>query len=247
MEKRSLTLVNGSHSLQPITIIVGNFGSGKTEVSVNFSLAVKAGAPDEEVTIVDMDMVNPYFRCREAASPMEEKGIKVIYPKGEYTWADLPIILPEVKGLLIRKGHRLILDVGGDDVGAKGLASLSDHLSKNECEVLFVLNPNRPFTGNAAGTMKIMREISGVSGLPINGFIVNTHLIDETTPETIITGARTATNISKESGVPIKFATVMNGILAKMDAKEIGSPVLPLKRLLLPPWKKTGNFSTLKI
>jgi hypothetical protein len=247
MKVIDLSLINGSYFLHPITIIVGNFGSGKTEVSVNLTLTIKASFPEEKVTIIDMDVVNPYFRCREAADLMEAHNISVIYPRGEYTWADLPIILPEIKGLLTRKDQRLILDVGGDDIGAKALASLTEWLPKENSEVLFVLNPNRPFTQDAAGAMKIMREISDVSGLPISGLIVNTHLIDETTPETILTGLMTAHDISKKSGIPLRFAAVMKNVLANIDSKKIDTPILSLERHLPPPWKKGAKFSTLKI
>ncbi len=238
MEKRGIQLINGVYSLKHITIIVGNFGSGKTEVAVNFALAVAVACPKEKVAIVDLDVVNPYFRCREAADIMEKQGIAVVYPKGEYAWADLPIILPEIKGLLERKDGKLILDVGGDDIGAKALASLAGWLPKGSFDVLFVLNPNRPFTQDTKGAMKIMKEIEDVSGLSIEGLIVNTHLVDETTPDVIMAGLKIAKDVSKKSNIPIKFAAVMKDLLAKMDGKKIGLPILPLTRCLLPPWKK---------
>ncbi|MFH2000026.1 MAG: hypothetical protein ABIK28_10110, partial [Planctomycetota bacterium] len=94
----------------PLLIIVGNYGSGKTEVSVNLALALVA---THAVKIVDMDIVNPYFRCREAREIMEAQGIRVIYPEGEFVSADLPIIVPEVKGSLFSKEGFVIFDVGG--------------------------------------------------------------------------------------------------------------------------------------
>ncbi len=230
-----------------MTIIVGNFGSGKSEVSVNLAMAMKAALTNERVTIVDLDVVNPYFRCREAADVMEAQGISVVYPKGEFKWADLPIILPEIKGLLERKEGKLMLDVGGDDIGAKALASLAGWLTKGSYEMLFVLNPRRPFTQDAKGAMKVMGEISEVSGLAISGLIVNTHLVDETTPEVILEGLKVSMDVAKKSGIPIRFVTVMKDILAKMEPKGIGLPVLQLERHLLPPWKKGAIFSTLKV
>lgn len=242
-----LKLINGSYPLRHITIIVGNFGSGKSEVSVNLAMAMKAALTNEKVTIVDLDVVNPYFRCREAADVMEKEGINVVYPKGEFRWADLPIILPEIKGLLERKEGKLILDVGGDDIGAKALASLADRLKEGSYDMLFVLNPRRPFTQDAKGAMKIMGEIEETSGLKITGLIVNTHLVDETTPDVIIEGLKIARDVSNGSHIPLKFASVMQNILAQMEPLNLDIPVLPLERRLLPPWKVTGSLSTLKI
>ncbi len=242
-----LNLINGSYRLSHITIIVGNFGSGKSEVSVNLAMAMKAAHPNERVTIVDLDVVNPYFRCREAAEVMEKEGINVVYPKGEFRWADLPIILPEIKGLLERGDVRLLLDVGGDDIGAKALASLADRLKQGSYDMLFVLNPRRPFTQDAKGAMKIMGEIEETSGLKLTGLIVNTHLVDETTPDVITEGLKTARDVSKGAHIPLKFASVMQNILAQMDTSKLDIPILPLERRLLPPWKMASPFSTLKV
>lgn len=242
-----LKLINGSYRLSHITIIVGNFGSGKSEVSVNLAMAMKAAHTNEKVTIVDLDVVNPYFRCREAADIMEAQGVSVVYPKGEFKWADLPIILPEIKGLMERDDVRLLLDVGGDDIGAKALASLADRFKIGSYDMLFVLNPRRPFTQDAKGAMKIMGEISEVSKLAISGLIVNTHLVDETTPDVIMEGMEVSKDVAKKSGIPIKFVTVMKDILAKMEPKSLGLPILQLERRLLPPWKKGAIFSTLKV
>jgi hypothetical protein len=244
---KDLKLINGSYAIRPVTIIVGNFGSGKSEVSVNLAMAMKAALPIEKVSIVDLDVVNPYFRCREAADVMEAQGISVVYPKGEFKWADLPIILPEIKGLLERNDVRLLLDVGGDDIGAKALASLADGLAKDSYDMLFVLNPRRPFTHDAKGATKIMGEIEETAGLKLTGLIVNTHLVDETTPDIVTEGLAVARDVSKKSGLSIRFATVMQGVLEKMDASSLGVPVLPLERRLLPPWRMTSRFSTIKV
>jgi hypothetical protein len=113
--------------------------------------------------------------------------------------------------------------------------------------MLFVLNPRRPFTEDAKGAIKIMSEIECASGLKIAGLIVNSHLVDETTPEIILAGMDVAHDVSKKSGIPLKFATVMKDILDRMASKDIDLPILPLERRLLPPWKMTAKFSTIKV
>ena len=143
-------------------IFTGNYGSGKTEVSVNFTLGLASREP--EVSIVDLDVVNPYFRCREAIQPMEEAGIKVIVPRGETFASELPIILPEVKGAMARDTGRLVLDVGGDDVGARVLASFGPVLRSERADLIMVLNARRPFTDTVDGALRIIRPPDTCAG-----------------------------------------------------------------------------------
>ena len=183
-----------------LLIIVGNFGSGKTEVSVNLALALAESHP---VQIVDLDIVNPYFRCREAREEMEARGIRVVYPQGEYHSADLPIILPEVRGVLAAKEGFVILDVGGDDLGARVLSSLADLLEDREYTMLQVINTRRPFTRDVEGCLKIKAEIEAASRLSVTGFIANTHLMDETVEATILEGLEVAGSAAKAAGVAL--------------------------------------------
>ncbi|MFW6148688.1 MAG: cobalamin biosynthesis protein CobQ, partial [Atribacterota bacterium] len=104
-----------------IVIYTGSFGSGKTELAINQS--IKAIQKKERVVIVDLDIVNPYFRSREMREKLKELGIKVIAPPGKFAMADIPLISPEIKGTMQDSCRLLLLDVGGDDVGAKSLAS----------------------------------------------------------------------------------------------------------------------------
>ena len=108
-----------------ILIIVGGYGSGKSEVAVNLSRQL-VNAGSAPVAIADLDIVNPYFRSREASEQLTSLGIRTINPAGGQKYADLPIILPEIKGAIEQRQGVLVLDVGGDDVGARVLSSLSE-------------------------------------------------------------------------------------------------------------------------
>ena len=115
-----------------IVIVTGNYGSGKTEVSVN--LAVENRARGIDVRLADLDLVNPYFRSREARHQLRDLGIEVILPHEQYMAADLPILVPEVAGAIREQKAMVILDVGGDDVGATVLAALADRLKRCQRE-----------------------------------------------------------------------------------------------------------------
>lgn len=228
-----------------IVLFTGNYGSGKTEIAVNFSMGLARGG--DRVSIADLDLVNPYFRCREARQPLEELGVKVVAPGGAYQSADLPILLPELRGLITRPSGIAVLDVGGDNVGATVLASLADVFSRTEYEMFFVVNQKRPFTGTVEGLIKILREVEQASKLSVTALAGNTHLIEETTAETVIAGAEFTAEAGRELGLPVKFIGVMEHLLPEVEGKLDGIPIVPMTRLLLPPWlqkQKGGTAAT---
>lgn len=216
----------------PLLAIVGNYGSGKTEVAVNLALALAGNGP---VRIVDLDVVNPYFRCREARAEMEAAGVRVIVPGGEYRSADLPIILPEIRGALATTEGTTILDVGGDDVGARALASLVDGVRGRPHEVLQVVNARRPFTGDAAGCRRIRREIEAAAHLPVTGLVSNTHLLEETDADTIREGLALVREIAATDGLPVAFATAPAPLVAELVDEDVA--FLPIGRRMLKPWE----------
>jgi len=189
---------------KPTIAIVGGFGSGKTEVSVNLAKHLIT-SQSQPVTIADLDLVNPYFRSREANDEMESLGIKTIAPKGGQHYADLPILLPEIKGLLEKSDGISIIDVGGDAQGTRALGSLSKFVNIEKFDMLMVINSRRPQTENKDTCLKTMERIEHTAGLKFTGLISNTHLIDETTPEIIMEGFRLTSDVKRVTDLPIRF------------------------------------------
>ena len=218
-----------------VIAIVGSYGSGKTELSVNLSIRLAAGG--RRVQIADLDIVNPYFRCREASALMEAHGIRVVVPPGAQVFADLPIILPEIRGMLRPTGGVLtILDVGGDDVGARALASFRTSIADGEYELWQVINAKRPFTDTVDGCVQMMRGLEGASRWKVTGLLVNSHLIDETTVETVLEGWRLAEAVRARTGLPIRFVAAMAHLADAPELTVIDAPILRLHRHMLPPW-----------
>jgi hypothetical protein len=230
-------------------IITGNYGSGKTEFSVNF-IKQLSGQTSVSPTIVDMDIVNPYFRSREAVEMLEKMGVRVVAPRGSQAFADLPIVLPEVKGAIRNRDIFVLMDVGGDAEGARVLSSFNDTFQQlsGQYEMLFVVNTKRPFTQDADGALKILREIEETSRLKMTGLIANTHLIDETTPEIIKGGFEVACELRNKTGLPVKYLVIHRKFRDIFGETYEGVPLFYIERIMLPPWKTddvvgSGNFN----
>ena len=218
---------------QGVLIIVGNYGSGKTEVAVNLAIyRRRAGVP---VNLADLDLVNPYFRTREVRRPLTALGVKLVLPPEGLLHADLPILSPLVAGVIRNPGELTIIDVGGNPVGAKVLSALADAFQNRSYSMLQVVNPLRPQTDTISGCMTLRREIEAASRLTVNGWIGNAHLIDATTLQDILTGHDFVSRLARRSGVPLKFIAA---------ARQYGGTGLGLaiSRQLVPPWKKAGKI-----
>ncbi len=218
-----------------IVIIVGNYGSGKTETAVN--LAADRKLAGLTVRIADLDLVNPYFRTREARHPLQEMGIDVVLPDKQYMHADLPILSPAVAGMIQSQADLILLDAGGDDVGVTVLAALNDAFKGKTVSMLQVINPYRPFTENVKGCIRIKEEIEASSKLKVTGLVSNANLIDETTPEAIYKRYELLKDVSRETGIKIEFITTPSHLISQLEMDRFDCPTLKIDRKLVPPWK----------
>ncbi len=226
--------------IKGIAIIVGNYGSGKTEVSINLAIDQKRAGVD--VKIADLDLVNPYFRTREARKTLLKLGIEVIVPGEKYLQADLPILSPVVSGLIRKPSDLILIDAGGNNVGATVLAALADSFRNKHVHMLQVVNPFRPFTDTIESCLKMRDEIERTSKIAINGIIGNANLIDDTSIDDIYNGYDFVKTMCKESRLPLKFITTPAELLPELDVSRFTCPVLPIERQLVPPWKKAAEL-----
>jgi len=206
---------------------VGDFGSGKTEIAINFALLRKALG--NEVAIADLDVVNLYFRSREHVNYLEERGIRVILPPREYRNADVPMITPTVMGSISNRKIDLILDIGGEENGITVLGYLSEYLFKEDYEILFVINGRRPFTRTEESIVSLHnRLIKRIRGLKINSLVNNTNLMEETTGKILEEGEELLKKVSKILSIPIVFNSVAEGI--NLGNVNLEYPVFRIKR-----------------
>jgi len=226
--------------LPRVTLFCGGFGSGKTEIAVNFALHLAGGG--SRVSIADLDIVNLYFRSREKRAQLEARGVRVLLPGDRLEAADLPIIQPEVKGAIERSDGFVVLDLGGDPVGARVMASIAPSIRPAEMRAMFVVNSRRPFTLTAEATARTMAEIGGTGGFGIDSLVVNSHLGDETSAATILEGIGLAEAVEASTGVGIAFVAVERRMLREFDAEGCGYPVMVLDRQMLKPWERAERL-----
>lgn len=217
-----------------IKIITGHYGSGKTEFAV--SLAMQLAEQGRQVALSDLDIVNPYFRSRERAEAMEAKGIRVISSSlGHASTLDLPAVSAEIRGPINDPDYDVIMDLGGDEVGARVVVAFSEDIKRRGYEMLLVINAYRPETSDVAGVMRYLEGIEYTSKLEFTGLIVNTHLIWDTTTEDVLAGLELAREVSKQTGLPIRYISAIPSALAGLP-EDIEGEQLPIGMYMRDAW-----------
>lgn len=219
--------------MKKITIVTGHYGSGKTNLSVN--LAVNAAKEGRSVTVVDLDIVNPYFRTADFKSLFEEKGIKLIAPDFANSNLDVPSIQFDVEQLA-ESSDRLIIDVGGDDAGATALGRYAEALSafSDEIDMLYVINRRRYLTSTAEEVTVLMREIEAAARMKHTAIVNNTNLGNETTADIVEESAEFASETAELTGLPLIFTTYPEELAELSDNED----VFPVKVYVKPLWEQ---------
>ena len=209
-----------------LTLFAGHYGSGKTNIAVNYAL--KLAGEGKNVVIADLDIVNPYFRTKDSAAVLEAAGVQLISPQFANSNVDLPALPAEAYRLVQDKSIYGIMDIGGDDRGAYALGRYVPTLKEeNNYRMVFVANCYRPLTRTPEDAMEVMREIEEACKLRFTDIINNSNLASETTPQTVLDSLEYMEKLSALSGLPI-FATTAEYTVAEALAEKIEN-VLPLR------------------
>ena len=214
-----------------LTIVTGHYGAGKTNFSVN--LALDIAARGEKCTVIDLDIVNPYFRTADFTGMFAEKGISLYAPVYANSNLDIPSLNIPLESILADGGYAVI-DVGGDDEGAKALGRFAPVITAfGDSQMLYVINRYRYLTKEAADAVQVMREIEYSCGLAHTGIINNSSLGAETTEETVRSSLAFAEEVSRLSGLPICATCAAEGAMPEEAPEKY-----PIKRYVRNLWEK---------
>ena len=220
------------------TIVTGHYGCGKTNLSINVALDLTATYAD--VTLVDLDIVNPYFRSSDYSLMLEARGVHVVAPTFAGTTVDAPSLSAEVDAALESKGA-IVIDAGGDDVGATALGRYAKSIGAIEHDVLYVVNRYRNLTGTPEEAAALLPEIEAASHLWATGVVNNSHLRDETTLATVLDSMDFARASAGLLGLPLVCTTVPRSLAGEISEdpgskNHIDDPY-PVEVYVRTPWE----------
>ncbi len=250
---------------EKISIFIGAYGSGKSEVAVNFAMyladrnkviaknnvkenakniaiknakniAIKNAKDSDkdsgkendndnfmdndrgnesslqynEIVLADLDIINPYFRSVDAKIVLEKHGVHVISPQFANTNIEIPAIPGEIYSVFDQPQIRGVLDIGGEDLGARVVANLQNRIMSVPFAVYMVVNLNRPFTNSKEKIITMMRELEETTGLKTKGFINNTNLLSFSCVDDLLNANEVLRQVEIETGVPVAFASGMH-------------------------------------
>ncbi len=201
-----------------ITLFAGHYGSGKTNIAVNYALYLKSLG--KSVVIADLDIVNPYFRTRDSLEELTGAGVRLISSQFASSNVDLPALPQDVYSVLDNHEESAIMDIGGDDRGAYALGRYADSIKdENDYEMLFVFNKFRPLTPTAEDALQIMREIEVACKVNFTAIVNNSNLGELTTPEDILASVSETQRLSEISGLPVKMTAVRADLVNNLNGK----------------------------
>lgn len=224
--------------MKRVTLFCGHFGSGKSNIAVNYALHLRGrGLP---VALADMDIVNPYFRSADSRDRLEQAGVQVVSLPFANSNVDLPALPAELYGLVQRKDIYAVLDVGGDDRGALALGRYVPYLkAEQNYDMLCVMNFYRPLTRTPEEVAEIIREIEAAAGLRFTGIVNNSNLGMETTAEDVLRTFPLAEETARLTGLPLVMTTCDARLQDKIPAKDL----FPLRLQRLDPAGEIDNTS----
>ena len=213
-------------------VLTGNYGSGKTEIALNLAMGF---ARQGKTTLVDLDIVNPYFRSGEKAAEAEQAGIRMLMPTFAMTTVDIPALPAEIQSVFETPSDHVVFDVGGDDTGAAALGRYypSFMARRKETLTVMVINCMRPLTGTAEDIIDLAERIQMRGRMNFDLLMNNTNLADQTTPEMIEAGEEIVLSSARKLCVQQVMTVGKPELLARCHLR---TRTFAIRRMMAPEW-----------
>lgn len=204
--------------IKRVTLLAGHYGSGKTNIAVNMAMMQKKAGYN--VSVADLDIVNPYYRSKDSEDDLKAMGIELICSPFANSNVDLPALPQELYRIVDETKTNMVVDIGGDDRGAYALGRFAQRLKdENNYEMILVINKYRPLTVDEKDAIEIMHEIEEAGHLKFTAIVNNSNLGKETTAEDVLNSVPYAETMAKETGLPLLLTTVRDDLLPELEGK----------------------------
>ena len=234
--------------LSSLIVIVGHYGVGKTNLALNLARIQRAScekaAPVSRQTIIDLDIVNPYYRTSDYEKELAAAGIQLLGPSYSDTTLDTPSLMPGIDTSIAQAsaGHPVIVDVGGDPDGARALARFAPAINGHpDCTVIYVVNSARPEIAKPDDAVALLGEIEATANIKATHIAGNTHLKEHTTPEVVAASVPYVQSVARLAKLPVAFITAPRPCVS--EAKALLPPdldptsILPVDTLVGNTWE----------
>ena len=216
-----------------LTLFAGHYGSGKTNIAVNYALYL--AREGKRVCIADLDIVNPYFRTKDSERELNDAGITLVSPRYANSNVDLPALPAESYRLVQDRSTYGVMDIGGDDRGAYALGRFADAIkAEGDYRMAFVVNCHRPLTSTVEDAIEIMREIEAACGLKFTCIVNNSNLGPETTADTVRSSLDFVNGLSEATGLPVWMHTAVESVADELTELTVLPLALQKKIFDLP-------------
>lgn len=217
--------------MKEVYVLIGNYGSGKTELALNF--AFKAADAGRRTELIDLDMVNTYFRITDRGVLVRSREIRLVSPNYACSNVEALSVPAEVASAFAMDWDTVVFDVGGDPTGATALGRYRedfDALPRESLQVLNVVNTRRPMSGTPERLLSLMASMERYSRQKVSGFVNNSNLARMAGPEDLRQGYEIIREASIRSGVPVLYTTGRKELLDRFlaeghDPEFIGRPM----------------------
>ena len=203
--------------LKRIAIFAGHYGSGKTNLALNYAAHLRRQG--EGVMVCDLDIVNPYFRTKDSEGVLQELDIELISSPFANSNVDLPAIPAAAEKMFSGDARRVVIDVGGDDSGALALGRYAPRMNREGADMMLVINRYRQFTQTVQDVEEIIREIEAASHLRFTGIVNNSNIGEETTAATVLDSLPFANQVAAQTGLPLCGTAFVERLASELDGK----------------------------